>query len=180
MDSDGVAIARVCAHPQALAQCAAWLEHHCPELERVPVASNGLAAGMAADDATVAAIAGDLAIERYGLRPVATHIQDLARNTTRFAVIGPLGTAPSGRDQTSIVFSVANQAGAVHEAIEPLARLGVSMTRFESRPARTGVWVYHFYIDVEGHEADPPVAAALRDLREAAGFFKVLRSYPLA
>jgi len=173
-------VTRVAAHPQALAQCTAWLDRHHPRLERVPVASNGVAAQMAADDPSVAAIAGDLARERYGLAAVATHIQDLARNTTRFAVIGPIGTTPSGRDQTSIVFSVANQAGAVHDAIEPLARHRVSMTRFESRPARTGVWVYHFYIDVEGHEAEPTVAAALAELKSRAGFFKVLGSYPLA
>ena len=179
-DGTMAAVTRVCAHPQALAQCTGWLDHHHSSLERVPVASNGLAAKMAADDASVAAIAGDLAIERYGLVAVATHIQDLARNTTRFAVIGPIGTTPSGRDQTSIVFSVANQAGAVHEAIEPLARHGVSMTRFESRPARTGVWVYHFYIDLEGHETEPAVAAALAELKGRAGFFKVLGSYPLA
>ncbi len=135
---------------------------------------------MAADDATVAAIAGDLAVERYGLVAVATNIQDVARNTTRFGVIGSIATSPSGRDQTSFAFSVANQAGAVHEAIEPLARHGVSMTRFESRPARTGAWVYHFYIDVEGHERDPAVAAALGELKSRAGFFKILGSYPLA
>ena len=179
VDGD-VRVERVCAHPQALAQCSGWLDRHHPDLERDPVASNGLAASMAADDPRIAAIAGDLAVERYGLVPVASHIQDLARNTTRFAVIGAIGTTSSGRDQTSIVFSVANQAGAVHEAIEPLARHGVSMTRFESRPARTGVWVYHFYIDVEGHESEPAVAAALADLKGRAGFFKVLGSYPLA
>jgi chorismate mutase / prephenate dehydratase len=78
------------------------------------------------------------------------------------------------------VFSVANKAGAVHEALEPLARHGVSMTRFESRPARTGIWVYHFYIDLEGHETDAGVAAALVELKAQAGFFKVLGSYPLA
>ena len=174
------AVRRVCAHPQALAQCSGWLDRHHPTLERVPVASNGVAAQTASEDESVAAIAGDLAIERYGLGAVATHIQDLARNTTRFGVIGAIGTLPSGRDQTSFVFSVANQAGAVHDAIEPLARHGVSMTRFESRPARTGVWVYHFYIDVEGHASDPAIAAALGELKGRAGFFKILGSYPLA
>ena len=179
-DAEGRAVTRICAHPQALAQCLQWLDRHYPGVERVPVASNGLAARMAAEDAGIAAIAGDLAIERYGLAAVASHIQDLARNTTRFAVLGMITTTPSGRDQTSIVFSVANKAGAVYEALEPLARHGVSMTRFESRPARTGVWVYHFYIDVEGHETDPGVAAALGELKAQAGFFKVLGSYPLA
>ena len=177
---DGRAVTRICAHPQALAQCVQWLDRHYPDIEKVPVASNGLAAKMAAEDATIAAIAGDLAIERYGLAAVASHIQDLARNTTRFAVIGSIATTPSGRDQTSIVFSVANKSGAVYEALEPLARHGVSMTRFESRPARTGVWVYHFYIDVEGHETDAGVAAALGELKAQAGFFKILGSYPLA
>jgi chorismate mutase / prephenate dehydratase len=180
LTADGVAVTRVCAHPQALAQCTDWLDRHHPTLERVPVASNGLAAKLASEDPTFAAIAGDLAIERYGLLAVATNIQDLARNTTRFGVIGSISTTPSGRDQTSFVFSVANQAGAVHEAIEPLARHDVSMTRFESRPARTGVWVYHFYIDVEGHETEPGVAAALAELKGRAGFFKILGSYPLA
>ena len=177
---DGHGVTRICAHPQALAQCMQWLARQYPDIERVPVASNGLAAKMAAEDGSVAAIAGDLAIERYGLVAVASHIQDVARNMTRFAVIGSIATTPSGRDQTSIVFSVANKSGAVHEALEPLARHDVSMTRFESRPARTGVWVYHFYIDLEGHETDPGVAAALDELKAQAGFFKVLGSYPLA
>ena len=178
-DAAGVDVTRICAHPQALAQCLQWLDRHHPDLERVPVASNGLAAKMAADDPQVAAIAGDLAIERYGLTAVASHIQDMARNATRFAVIGNIAATPSGRDQTSIVFSVANKSGAVHEALEPLARHAVSMTRFESRPARTGMWVYHFYIDVDGHETDPAVAAALAELKAQAGFFKVLGSYPV-
>ncbi len=181
VDDGGTAVTRVCAHPQALAQCTAWLDRHHPTLERVPVASNGVAAKMAADDATVAAIAGDLA--RRALRP--GRRRDATSRTSRAtrrasASSASIATNPSGRDQTSFAFSVANQAGAVHEAIEPLARHGVSMTRFESRPARTGAWVYHFYIDVEGHERDPAVAAALGELKARAGFFKLLGSYPLA
>ena len=182
MESEGaggtVRVTRICSHAQSLAQCINWLNLHHPELERVPVASNGIAAKMAAEDSAVAAIAGDFAARRYGLVPVSSHIQDVPRNTTRFAVIGNIVTEPSGRDHTSIVFSVPNRAGAVYDALEPLARHGVSMTRFESRPARTGVWVYHFYIDMVGHQAEPNVAAALAELKAAAGFFKVLGSYP--
>ena len=177
---DGTRVTRICSHSQSLAQCINWLNTHHPDLERVPVASNGVAAKMAAEDASVAAIAGDLAARRYGLLHVSSHIQDEAQNTTRFAVIGTIETKPSGRDHTSIVFSVPNKAGAVYDALEPLARHGVSMTRFESRPARTGVWVYHFYIDIEGHQADAKVAAALAELKATAGFFKVLGSYPVA
>ena len=106
------------------------------------------------------------------------HIQDDPHNRTRFAVIGRLRTAPSGHDHTSLVLSVANKAGAVYNLLAPLAKHGVSMTRFESRPARMGTWEYYFYVDVEGHSDDERMARALVELKENAAFFKVLGSYP--
>ena len=176
-------ITRVCAHAQALAQCATWLATHYPGLERVPVASNGEAARMARDDATLAAVASEAAAINFGLHIAARHIQDDPHNSTRFAVIGRLETLPSGRDQTSLVVSVPNQPGAVHKMLEPLSRHGVSMTRFESRPNRsrvgTGVWTYYFFIDLEGHQAEPHVSAALLELKAMCGYFKVLGSYPI-
>jgi len=93
-------------------------------------------------------------------------------------VIGRLRTAPSGHDHTSLVLSVANKAGAVYNLLAPLAKHGVSMTRFESRPARMGTWEYYFYVDVEGHRDDERMAKALAELKENAAFFKVLGSYP--
>ena len=87
---------------------------------------------------------------------------------------------PSGRDQTSLVLSVPNKPGAVYELLAPLARHGVSMTRFESRPARTGRWDYYFYVDIEGHASDAKVAQALTELQVQAAFFKILGSYPHA
>ncbi len=177
-DMDGVT--RICAHGQALAQCAAWLATHYPALERVAVASNAEAARMAGEDATMAAIASEAAAAHYQLPIVARHIEDDPRNTTRFAVIGMQETAPSGKDQTSLVVSVPNQAGSVYKMLEPLSRHGVSMTRFESRPSRTGVWTYYFYIDIEGHQLQTHVVDALNELRAHCGFFKVLGSYPLA
>jgi chorismate mutase/prephenate dehydratase len=86
----------------------------------------------------------------------------------------------SGQDQTSLVLSVPNKPGAVYELLAPLARHGVSMTRFESRPARTGRWDYYFYVDIEGHADDAKVAQALAELQSQAAFFKVLGSYPHA
>lgn len=173
-------IRRICAHSQALAQCQAWLNQHYPQIERQAVASNGEAARMASDDPSVAAIAGEIAGEKYSLVVVHAHIQDDPHNRTRFAVIGRLQTTPSGRDQTSLVLSVPNQPGAVHRMLAPLAEHGVSMTRFESRPARTGTWEYYFYVDIEGHLQDRKVAGALDELKRNAAFFKVLGSYPLA
>ncbi|MGZ3236593.1 MAG: prephenate dehydratase [Burkholderiaceae bacterium] len=175
---DGVK--RICAHSQALAQCQAWLNQHYPNIERQALASNAEAARLASEDPTVAAIAGEMAAQTYNLLIVSAHIQDDPHNRTRFAIIGRLQTASSGKDQTSLVLSVPNKAGAVYNLLAPLAKHGVSMTRFESRPARMGTWEYYFYVDVEGHAQDEKVAKALTELQQNAAYFKVLGSYPVS
>lgn len=173
---DGVKV--VCAHSQALAQCQVWLNLHHPDVERRAVASNAEAAVLASQDPTVAAIASEMAGEQYRLGVVQAHIQDDPHNRTRFVVIGQLQTGPSGKDRTGIVLAVPNKAGAVYNLLAPLEKHGVSMTRFESRPARIGTWEYYFYVDIEGHVHDAAVARALAELKDNAAFFKVLGSYP--
>jgi len=177
------AIAAVCAHPQALAQCHAWLSHHLPGVERRPVASNAEGARQAGLDGTLAALASDRAASEYGLFVVAPAIQDDAHNRTRFAVVAHPDAHPapkaSGHDCTSLVVSVANRPGAVHDMLQPLKAHGVSMTRFESRPARSGQWEYYFYVDLQGHPDQPNVALALQELRQACAFFKLLGTYPV-
>jgi chorismate mutase / prephenate dehydratase len=179
--SDG--IEAVLAHPQALAQCHQWLATHLPHAERRPVASNAEGARVAAQDRTLAAIAGERAASEYGLHVVAPGIQDDPHNRTRFAVVSDPHRHPqpaaSGHDCTSLVVSVPNRPGAVHDMLVPLKTHGVSMSRFESRPARSGQWEYYFYIDIEGHPDEGPVAAALTALRAACAFFKVLGTYPV-
>ena len=176
-------IEAVCAHPQALAQCHAWLSHHLPNAERRPVASNAEGARMAGTDRALAGLASERAASEYGLFVVAPAIQDDAHNRTRFAIVAHPEKHPqpkaSGHDCTSLVVSVANRPGAVHDLLQPLKAHGVSMTRFESRPARSGQWEYYFYIDLEGHPDQPQVALALRELREACAFFKLLGTYPV-
>ena len=173
-------IKRVLVHPQALAQCLTWLNQNLPGLERVQVASNAEAARQASLDPAAAAVAGESAAPLYGLQIIARQIQDDPQNRTRFVVLGLQDCLPTGNDKTSLILSVHNRAGAVHDMLTPLATHGVSMTRFESRPARTGAWEYHFYIDVEGHAGDPPVAAALAELQQACAFFRNIGSYPRA
>ena len=170
----------VCAHAQALAQCQQWLSVHAPQLQRQAVSSNAEAARMASKDSSIAAIAGEPAQLAYGLQIVSAQIQDDPNNRTRFVVIGQYACQPCGQDQTSLVLSVANQPGAVHHLLGPLAKHGVSMTRFESRPARKGSWEYHFYIDIEGHTSDAKVAIAIAELKTIAAFYKNLGSYPRA
>jgi chorismate mutase / prephenate dehydratase len=173
----------VCAHPQALAQCHAWLSAHLPTAERRPVASNAEGARMAAADSSIAAIASERAATEYGLHTVAPAIQDDPHNRTRFVVIALPDQHPqpkaSGNDCTSLVVSVPNRPGAVHDLLVPLKTHGVSMTRFESRPARSGQWEYYFYIDIDGHPDQPHVGAALRELRGVCAFYKQLGTYPL-
>jgi chorismate mutase/prephenate dehydratase len=175
-------IRKVYSHSQSLAQCNGWLSQHLPAAERVPVASNAEAAQRAAGEKGVAAIAGEAAGERYGLAALARSIEDDPNNTTRFLVLGQIAPGRSGRDRTSLVMSAENKPGAVHALLTPLAQHGVSMTRIESRPARarSSLWEYLFFIDVEGHEADERVAAAIAALRGKAPFLKVLGSYPVA
>jgi chorismate mutase/prephenate dehydratase len=173
----------VCAHPQALAQSHAWLSHHLPNAERRPVASNAEGARMASLDGSLAALASTRAASEWGLHVVAPAVQDESNNRTRFAVITHPQRQPvpkaSGHDCTSLVVSVLNRPGAVHDMLIPLKEHGVSMTRFESRPARSGQWEYYFYIDLKGHPDEPTVAEALKQLRNACAYFKVLGTYPI-
>jgi len=175
-------VRRIYSHAQSLAQCAGWLAQNMAGIERIAVASNAEAAQRAAAEEGAAAVAGLAAGERYGLEPLARSIEDDPNNTTRFLVLGTLEAAPSGRDRTSLVMSAENKPGAVHALLTPLAQHGVSMSRIESRPARarTTLWEYLFFIDVEGHQGDAHVAKALAALRERAPFLKILGSYPVA
>ena len=174
----------VFAHPQALAQCQGWLTTHLPNAERRAASSNAEGARLATTNPAWAAIASDRAASQFGLYPAAHAIQDDAFNRTRFAVVGLPQTLPgppaSGKDCISLVVSVPNRPGAVHDILVPLKTHGVSMTRFESRPARSGQWDYYFYIDLQGHPSQTHVRAALADLQQLCAFYKVLGTYPVA
>jgi chorismate mutase/prephenate dehydratase len=176
-------ISAVLAHPQALAQCHGWLSAHLPHAERRPVASNAEGARLAGLDPTLAGIASERAASEFGLHVVSPAIQDEAHNRTRFAIVTRPEAHPrpkaSGHDCTSLVVSVANRPGAVHDMLVPLKKHGVSMTRFESRPARSGQWEYYFYVDLQGHPDEPHVAEAMTELRDVCAFFKVLGTYPI-
>ena len=173
-------ITRIYSHPQSLAQCREWLDAHLPAAERVGVASNAEAARRAAEEEGGAAIASAAAAERYELPVLAANIEDEPDNTTRFLILGPEGSAASGADKTTLVVSGPNRVGSLHGLLAPLARHGINLTRVESRPSRQGVWAYLFYLDIEGHQDEPTVAAALAELEAEASFFRILGSYPRA
>jgi chorismate mutase/prephenate dehydratase len=175
-------IARVCSHPQSLAQCREWLEEHLPGIEQVPVSSNAEGARRARDEDGSAAIAGDTAAEVYALKILAMQIEDRADNTTRFLVLGRKLFSPSGEDRTTLLVSVGHTdaPGALYRLLEPLAKHRVSLTRIESRPSRRRKWDYVFFMDLEGHAEDRHVAKALAALKLRASLFRILGSYPRA
>jgi chorismate mutase/prephenate dehydratase len=175
-------VKRVYSHAQSLAQCNGWLGQNLPKAERIPVGSNAEAARRVAKEKGAAAIAGEAAGERYGLKLLARSVEDDPTNTTRFLVLGRLDPAPTGKDRTSLAMSAENKPGAVHALLSPLAEHRVSMTRIESRPsrARSSLWEYVFFIDVEGHQEDPQVHKAIETLKTKAPFVKILGSYPVA
>ncbi len=174
----------VLAHPQALAQCQHWLSKNLPNAERRAVSSNAEGARLSASNPSWAAIGSERAGSTHGLHIVAHAIQDEAFNRTRFCVVCLPSVLPapeaSGTDCTSLVVSVPNRPGAVHDMLAPLKSHGVSMTRFESRPARSGQWDYYFFIDLQGHPSQPSIHNALQDLQKVCAFYKILGSYPLA
>ena len=183
--SQGLAgIEVVAAHPQALAQCQEWLNKHLPQAERKAVSSNAEGARLAQENPNWAGISGERAAGVYGLHIASHAIQDDAYNRTRFCIIALPETIPSpqpsGKDCTSLIISVPNKPGAVHDLLVPLKKHGVSMTRFESRPARTGQWEYHFYIDLQGHVQDANMKEALVELQGLCAYFKLLGSYPVS
>jgi chorismate mutase/prephenate dehydratase len=175
-------VKRVCAHPQALAQCRGWLDDQLPDVERIAVSSNAEGARRARDEHGTAAIAGRSAAEIYALMVLANDIEDRPDNTTRFLVVGRKLFSASGADRTTLLVSTADtdDAGALFRLLEPFAQHRVNMTRIESRPSRRRKWDYVFFIDIEGHVSDPPLAKALAELETRASLFKVLGSYPQA
>jgi len=179
--SGGLAgITKVYSHAQSLAQCQHWLNQNLPQAERMPVSSNAEAARLASGEPSSAAIAGEIAAETYGLDIVVPRIEDEPNNTTRFLVMADHDASPSGHDKTSLVISAANVPGAMVKLLQPLADAGVSMTKFESRPARGANWEYLFFVDLEGHREDAVVANVLKEITTRSAMLKVLGSYPAA
>ncbi|MFD2189695.1 prephenate dehydratase [Pistricoccus aurantiacus] len=172
-------ISRIYSHPQSFAQCRKWLDAHYPQAERVPVSSNAEAARLVRTEWHSAAIAGDMAAKLYDLEKIYEKVEDRPDNSTRFLIIGNHDVPPSSEDKTSVVVAMRNQPGALHALLEPFHRHQIDLTRLETRPSRSGVWNYVFFIDFRGHQDDPKVAAMLEEVRLRAAELKVLGSYPV-
>ena len=179
-DADETKIDRIYSHQQTLAQCRRWLDSHYPNIPRIVATSNAEAARIVLEEKDAAAIAGEIAAEIYGLRVLSKKIEDQSDNTTRFIVVGRDDVGASGHDKTSIMVSTRNQPGALFKLLEPFHRHGVSLTSIETRPSKTGMWSYVFFIDFEGHRNDEVIKTVLSEIDGDALEVKMLGSYPRA
>lgn len=171
---------RLHIHPQALGQCRRWVQQNLPGAEILEASSNARSAELASMDREAAAVTGFLAAEKYGLQILEQDIQDNAANATRFLVLGRQCSPPTDHDRTSLMISVTDKVGALHEALASFRRAKINLTKIESRPSKRKAWEYFFFIDCDGHAQDKKVARAIQNLGEHCNFVKILGSYPNA
>jgi chorismate mutase/prephenate dehydratase len=174
---DLAAVKKVASHPQALAQARGWLSLNLPGVELVAAASTAAAATMATEDGTVAIIGHPVLADFHGLNLVAENIEDQSHNQTCFLVMGHDHAAPTGHDRTMCWFAAPHSSGSLYTCLQPLADLGVNMTRLHSRPAIDQPWAYRFFFEVDGHFEDQKVAEALARLEKVAEKYYLLGSY---
>mgnify|MGYP001566454341 CR=1 FL=1 len=179
-ETDKSRITKVYSKSEVFAQCRSWLEANLRGARLVEASSTAKAASICAGEKRSACIASEIAAKKYRLKVLSRGIEDSAHNVTRFLVIGRNRIRPTGHDRTSVMFSVKDRSGALHDMLVPFKRHGINLTKIESRPSKVRPWEYYFFVDMEGHEHNAKVAKALAALGRSASFVKVLGSYPTA
>jgi chorismate mutase/prephenate dehydratase len=173
-------IKKVYSNPQVFGQCRIWLESNLPRVELAEVSSTTRAAEIASREKFSAAIASDLAARSYGLKILASSIEDSPHNVTRFLIIGKTIVRPTGKDRTSIMFSIKDRVGALHDMLVPFKKYKINLTKIESRPSKRKPWEYYFFVDLVGHSQDRKIKLAIEELERSCSYFKLLGSYPIA
>lgn len=172
-------IKAIYSNPQVFGQCRNWLLQNLPHAGQIFVDSTTLAAQLALKNKNSAAIASSLAAKVYKLPILKSNIQDIAHNTTKFLVISKQDVPPTGKDRTSILFSIRDRVGALHAMLTPFLKNKINLTKIESRPSKKRAWDYYFFVDFEGHRQDKNVKKALKQLEDMCKYLKILGSYPI-
>lgn len=172
-------IRKVYSNPQVFGQCRQWLAANLPGVDQIWESSTTKAARIAARQKHSAALGSVEAARVYGLKVLKSNIQDVAHNTTRFLIIGERDADPTGRDRTSILFSIKDKVGALYAMLRPFYKHKINLTKIESRPSKKRAWDYYFFVDLEGHRCDPGVQKALAELEDMCKYLKILGSYPM-
>jgi len=178
-EKDKARIKKLYSKAEVFAQCRIWLETNMPHVELVPVSSTARAAEIAAKQKNAACIASELAAKPYHLKILESAIQDSVHNVTRFLVIARQDARPTKNDRTSLMFSVKDRVGALHDILVPFRKYGINLTKIESRPSKARAWEYYFFVDLQGHRLDTRVSKMLKDLQKEAAYLKILGSYPV-
>lgn len=171
-------VKRTYSNPQVFGQCRIWLQVNLPRTELIEVSSTTKAAQIASQEKNSACIASTLAAKVYGLKIIAKEIEDSPHNITRFLVISQNEIPRSSDDKTSIMFSIKDKVGALHDILIPFKKNKINLTKIESRPSKRKAWDYYFYLDLSGHQSEAKVKKALKELEVKCKFIKVLGSYP--
>lgn len=174
---DGSKMRSVYSHPQALAQCRAYLQNK--NLQPIPTYDTAGAVKMIKENRMkdAAAIASERAANLYGMEILEEGIEDKKNNYTRFLVLSKAVSEPTGHDGTSIIFSVRHTPGALFGILEEFANRRINLTKIESRPTKEVPWEYYFYVDFEGHSLDKRICDLIEAVRKKAVFIKILGSY---
>ena len=171
-------IKKVYSHPQAFSQCQKWIEENLADVRLIETESTSRAAQKVKKEKNASAIGSEIAGKIYNLNILAEKIEDFIKNVTRFLVIGKEIPGKSENDKTSILFSIKDKVGALHDMLIPFKQKGINLTKIESRPSKRKAWEYVFFVDLVGHKDDDKVKKALKKLEENCVFLKILGSYP--
>ena len=171
-------IRKIYSHPQALEQCRTWLRKNFPHVELAETVSTAKAAQIAVEDKAVAAVASSLAAQLYGLKLIESSIEDHIQNYTRVLILSLQSREKTGKDKTSILFSIPHSPGSLFRVLKPFDEKGINLTKIESRPAKNKPWEYIFFLDFEGHATDAPIHETLDEMEDNVLFMKLLGSYP--
>jgi chorismate mutase/prephenate dehydratase len=171
-------IKKIYSHPQAIAQCRNWIGENLPEAEIFETESTISAVKKVMKEKNAAAIASEIASSMYNLNIIAERIEDFRENITRFLVIGSEFAEKTGNDKTSILFSIKDRVGALHDILSYFKEENINLTKIESRPSKKKAWEYVFFVDFIGHKDDINVKRALNNVEKVSVFLKILGSYP--
>ena len=171
-------IKKIYSHPQAIAQCRNWIGENLPEAEIFETESTISAVKKVMKEKNAAAIASEIASSMYNLNIIAERIEDFRENITRFLVIGSDFAEKTGNDKTSILFSIKDRVGALHDILSYFKEENINLTKIESRPSKKKAWEYVFFVDFIGHKDDINVKRALNNIEKVSVFLKILGSYP--
>ena len=171
-------VKRVYSKSQVFGQCRLWLESNLPGRHLMETSSTTKAAEIATREKNSAAIASSLAAQIYKLKIKVKSIEDSPHNVTRFLVIGKKEAGYTGRDKTSVLFSIKDRLGALHDMLLVFKKAKINLTKIESRPSKKKAWDYYFFVDMQGHIKEPRLKKALTDLEKKCYFLKIVGSYP--